>query len=660
MTVPVMHGSFSGATSSSVDDSKLPIASTTDPDKILKSDEFAVFENVPVFVEHRRELKSGRVLQFGRDELQKVADRSNRRIAETGDFSPIVIGHTSSDNPSVKPPKIGWAGPFKLGWLSDKRDTYAILCDFRIEKDKVGMLKEYPRRSAEIWAEEDYADMYLDPISLLGADTPWSDMGVLYAKKDDPSLKKVYYSIAPQAPSGYNVGGGLPAPTAVKPSKKKELYSMDNNPDYNRLTPDQQAMVQVIINAIFNAPEFDKVRRDMQAEGETSAGVDTGDAGTVDSASPTAVTPESGALPVAEPIESVGPLSEPVGEGEEPADDAQSAQEPVTEDPEEKERYDMGSGSDASGGLGDPLSEQYDKPEEEDEPLDEGGSDDDSFTLDDETGYGEDEGLAGIGELSEADKLSLLGDEDEEADNYGISDEDELDFGAGVGPLEEDDDDYDEDFDEDFDEDDLDGLVDEGDEDGMGDDIGPDEYEEEDYFDGEGDDAGLDDALDDDETLEEGEEDMGKLDAILKQLASLKEDVTALKKGYDWSADQLVSQARYAKIDDLRQYRVFDAADLKKRCRYNKMSDKQFAAELESIRANNRPVPTGIGLPPGLVANAPEYDAVRPGAVQYSKEQGANLEAKVRQLSDMYAMKGQYKCAEEIRQEAAEALGIHG
>lgn len=260
-------------------DENLPEASTTDPSRILDSDEYEVYKNVPVFVEHTRTLKSGRELRFGRDELEKLAERSNRRIQETGDFAPVVIGHTNPDPAAPDPPKIGWAGPFRLGWLTKDHTKYAVLADFRIEKDKTSVLNKYPRRSAELWAEDRYEDMYLDPISLLGADTPWSDMGVLYCKQGDAALEKIYYSITPQVPGPY--GTGFPQPVTIKndseKKREKETYAMEDNEygqDQKKLSDDQRNTVDVIVNAIFDSPEFKFLRKLMNENADENAADD--------------------------------------------------------------------------------------------------------------------------------------------------------------------------------------------------------------------------------------------------------------------------------------------------------------------------------------------------------------------------------------------------
>lgn len=555
-------------------DDDLPIASTTDPEKIINSDDYVVFENVPVFVEHQRTLKNGRVLDFGKDELQAVADRSNRRIDETSDFCPVVIGHTSSDDPNVNPPKIGWAGPFRLGWLTPSKDKYAILADFRIEKEKVPLLKEYPRRSAEIWAEERYEDMYLDPISLLGADTPWSDMGVLYAK-DGAGVEKVYYSIAPQAPGGYS---GIPQPVKIGKSAKKEKYSMETN---NGLSAEQQEVAQSIVTAILESPEFKWIRREMRSRPE-------------------------------EMIESDS--ANPLGE-EETVDVVDETQEP------EKKKYEMADDATADDGS-DVAAEQYakdDKPEEEVEDEEE------------ETEEVKDEPADGV----EGD----IGDEDDALDDDTIDLDDKADYGdepsledRGAGG-------------------DLTLMEDEPFSGGDDEDYGADD-EEEDYF---NEDEPADD-IGDNFNLE-GEDDMTQLESLKRQVADLTAKVNALSKGYDWTADKIVSAERYAKIADLRRQFVFDDKDLREKCRYNKMKNAEFESALESIRRNNRRVPTQIGLPAGLVENAPSYLAERPGAVQYSKERDEDVESEVVRLTEQYSRKGVSKTSDEIREEAKNNCG---
>lgn len=347
-----------------------------------------------------------------------VAARSNRRIEETGDFAPIVVGHTNNDPKAPDPPKIGWAGPFRVGWLTKDRDKYAILADFRIEKDKAPLLKDYPRRSAELWAEERYEDMYLDPISLLGADTPWSDMGVLYNKGDDSRQEKIYYSIAPQAPGAY----GTAMPQFVGEQKReKEKYSMEEGTDgEGALNQEQKQVAQAIISAIFESPEFQFLRRQMTEQASPDSVADS---------APTKLEQE----PTAEPV----PTEEPASE--EPADDAPdtSSLDFLTEDEEngdenEPEKYEADEGAGDMGGG------------------DEGGAEMYAAKEDDVANPEEPDEESDIEESEDGDEEA----EDVEYDDEPFDDEDFIDEIPEDYPPEEEGDEYDggdlEDYNEDF------------------------------------------------------------------------------------------------------------------------------------------------------------------------------------------------------------------
>lgn len=145
-------------------------------------------------------------------------------------------------------------------------------------------MKEYPRRSAEIWAEEKYEDMYLDPISLLGADTPWADMGVLYQKQDSGVEKLCYCAVAPasgggigiaQAPSGSNTF--IPKQVKVKePNKKKEKYAMFYGEGMEGMSDSERNVAQAIVSAIFQSPEFNFLHQLMEAKKEDETGATDG------------------------------------------------------------------------------------------------------------------------------------------------------------------------------------------------------------------------------------------------------------------------------------------------------------------------------------------------------------------------------------------------
>lgn len=61
----------------------------------MTSSQYIIREDVPLLDEHKLLDKDGKVVEVIDEKfLQEVADNNNRRIAETGDLTPIVIGHT--------------------------------------------------------------------------------------------------------------------------------------------------------------------------------------------------------------------------------------------------------------------------------------------------------------------------------------------------------------------------------------------------------------------------------------------------------------------------------------------------------------------------------------------------------------------------------------
>lgn len=220
-----------------------PVARTVGAAALLSDPDYEHYPNVPVFVEHQTTARNGRILRFGRRELEQVAGRCNRRIAETGDYAGVVIGHTADEPDGSGPPKplIGMAGPFRVGRLGTKA---AILADFHVRKTYVGSLKDFPRRSPELWLADDYAEMFFDPISLLGAEAPRLDMGLMYSRRKHGDREvEVYTAVCPgpmnAAPRGevtigrpkktYAAGpqSGAPKPTPQKTQTARRAMALE-------------------------------------------------------------------------------------------------------------------------------------------------------------------------------------------------------------------------------------------------------------------------------------------------------------------------------------------------------------------------------------------------------------------------------------------------
>lgn len=249
----------------------LPVANTRTPGELYTAEDFITIRNVPVFAEHETTNTGGRHLRFGASELQSIADRCNRRIAETGDYAALTLGHTPSPEQTARgkamPDLVGFAGPFKLGEIGqeNERSRYAVLADFHVFKEDMARVKKHPRRSPELWLEDSFEDMFLDPIALLGAELPRLDMGILYSAirhRGEQSLQiEKYAAVAPAGPS----------PESVYPPSD-ELRRRYQSPDLNdqatqgatqMLSPED---VDQLVQAIENTDVFQWVKAQMSKE----------------------------------------------------------------------------------------------------------------------------------------------------------------------------------------------------------------------------------------------------------------------------------------------------------------------------------------------------------------------------------------------------------
>ncbi len=200
------------ATNSQADPSlRLPRGNVRRGAQAFPADEFTLVPNVPVFSEHKTTAKDGRELNIGPEELRAIADRCNRRIAETGDYAAVVYGHTPDpSNPNGQMPEMaGFAGPFRMGLIGEEgqRQRHAILADFNIFRDEIPKFKKHPRRSPEVWFEEDFGDVFLDPIALLSAECPRLDLGLLYSAERHGRMVEKYAAVSP-GPGNVFIPGG--------------------------------------------------------------------------------------------------------------------------------------------------------------------------------------------------------------------------------------------------------------------------------------------------------------------------------------------------------------------------------------------------------------------------------------------------------------------
>ena len=138
---------------------------------------WVIQRNVPVLDEHELTDEQGRPEGFVDAKiLQEIAENNNRRIAETGDAAPLIVGHTEDGVNAKERPVVGFAINYRVRPF--KQGRQAIYCDFAVRRKYANVLEDYPRRSVELWLSK----RELDPIALLGGSTPERNLGVIVRK----------------------------------------------------------------------------------------------------------------------------------------------------------------------------------------------------------------------------------------------------------------------------------------------------------------------------------------------------------------------------------------------------------------------------------------------------------------------------------------------
>ena len=137
----------------------------------------------PFFVLREGEIndeRNGGVVKLDKDRLEKIAEIQNHRIASTGDATPIIIGHTRRGLAEKdQPPVVGLASRWEVVKFY-KTGTYGLQATPWAKPGKRVEFERHPRRSAELWTDPDL----IDPISILGANTPRLDLGLHQLQRD--------------------------------------------------------------------------------------------------------------------------------------------------------------------------------------------------------------------------------------------------------------------------------------------------------------------------------------------------------------------------------------------------------------------------------------------------------------------------------------------
>lgn len=147
----------------------------------MVDNDYVIVEDVFILDEHQMKI-GDKVIDINEQKLQDIADRNNRRIHNTGDEIPLIIGHTKDGaDEKDQPEVVGYAYNLRVRDFMNTGKK-AIAATFKYHKASADLAKKFPRRSVELWTR----DWKLDPIALLGATTPERDLGLVRFKRKGP------------------------------------------------------------------------------------------------------------------------------------------------------------------------------------------------------------------------------------------------------------------------------------------------------------------------------------------------------------------------------------------------------------------------------------------------------------------------------------------
>lgn len=153
----------------------------------LLGDDYFTEPGVPILDEHvLTDSRGQNEMLVDAAFLAEIAANNNARVEQTGDPTPLIVGHTEDHAGKSEKPVVGYATNFRVQPFFDS-GRQAIYADFHVPKERQQILRDYPRRSVELWPKK----REIDPISLLGGTTPERDLGILRFERgrtDDDSI----------------------------------------------------------------------------------------------------------------------------------------------------------------------------------------------------------------------------------------------------------------------------------------------------------------------------------------------------------------------------------------------------------------------------------------------------------------------------------------
>ncbi|CAK9093030.1 Uncharacterized protein SCF082_LOCUS43762, partial [Durusdinium trenchii] len=308
---------------------------------------FVCHPNRCVFVEHTTKRKTAdphtgeerdEPVVYDRSALEAICDRCNERILDTGDFSPLIEGHTPDqyalDRGAKQPPVLGYAGPYRVGLIGNKNPRWAIFCDEYWHRDELPKLEKLQRRSPEVWMEDRMEDRFFDPIACLGAETPRLDMGLtrfgrfFHCRGTDGAMVHKYSAPAAGLPGANSVY--VPGETGDDETSR---YAADDDSGGQSMAlgPDD---IRQIVDAIMELPVIQWAQENMEAQGMGTMNDGDGDGdGVPGEADPS--TPPAPPAPQA-------PDSPPAAPAPAPPSGPPAAPNPMDPEQNSRRRYEAG------------------------------------------------------------------------------------------------------------------------------------------------------------------------------------------------------------------------------------------------------------------------------------------------------------------------------
>lgn len=240
---------------------------TARAEKRFPADRYRTVKNVCYFMEHSTTGRDGRPVQYSVKEIADIVDEHNQR-SDTDFYTALSNGHTidgAGVPDSMQPRVVGYAGPYRLGMVGYSNPKFAVFADEHHERHSLDVLDRKKRRSVEINRFRDGRRPYLDPVAILGAESPRLALPVAQysvATASDGAQVERYSMVAPSVISGGN--SYIPSPDSIRDRHSQESPQVDVNPQAN----DQDALIQQFIKALMSIPEFQFVRSMMQQGGQ--------------------------------------------------------------------------------------------------------------------------------------------------------------------------------------------------------------------------------------------------------------------------------------------------------------------------------------------------------------------------------------------------------